>query len=66
MIHVGDIEELSDGGIDILPGLVNGISAVRDLWIVRKIEGHRLPAIRTIIVYPVKGTVPVLMRKDLG
>ena len=65
MEHVSNVEELGDGSIDVLPGLVHGVSAIGYLRIIHEIKGHGLPAVRAIIVYPIIGTLPILVRKHL-
>jgi len=65
MDHVGRIEELGNGIIDVLPGLVKRISAVPLNRIVGEREVQVFASVWSVVADIVVSSFPVLLREDL-
>lgn len=64
--HVRCVEELRDGGINVLLRLRLRIGAVRLLGVVGVVELETLTALRAVVLEPAGQTLPVLVREDLN
>ena len=63
--HVRGVEELRDGGIDVLLRLCLRIGAVRLLGVVGVVKLETLTALRAVVLEPAGQTLPILVREDL-
>jgi len=63
--HVGGVEELSNGGVNVLLGLSESVALVGDLGRVLEVELQRLSGIRTVVVNPVVLTFPIFVCEDV-
>lgn len=67
MHHVAGVEELSDGGVDVLLRLVHGVGcALGALGLVLVVKVQVFASIGTVVVEPVVPTFPVFMGEDLN
>jgi hypothetical protein len=65
MDHVAGVEELSDSGVDVLLGLVEGIRVIRDFGFILVVKDHVLASVWAIIVKPISSACPILVCENL-
>lgn len=65
MDHVSGIEQLGDGSVDILPGLLEGVPAGDKLGVVDVVELKALSTIRSVVLDVGITAVPVFMSENV-
>lgn len=65
MNHVGGIEQLGDGGVDVLLGLLESIFLVRILGRILEVEREILASVRTIVVEVAVPALPIFVGEGL-
>jgi hypothetical protein len=65
MKHVGRVEKLRNGSIDVFLCLIERVVLVRRFRVIFVVKHHSLPTVRPVTILPINRAIPIFVRNDL-